>query len=411
MSSSRFATLALVLSSAAAVAQPPGEAGVTPAPLSKKTPVVVTYDKGLLFTAASGDYTLKLAFKAQVRFDSTRPTDPDDQFVSHFFVPRSRMVASGTMFGDSNRYRLELGLGEAGNFAYAKDVFLEKRVAAAPIWLRVGQWTRPFSRHEVVSDFTTELAERANVAAYAGVGRDIGIALHNDYETSPDGFEWVVGVFNGFGGAGDRPALTATCTQEPSSTCTIPTPSTFPADFGPTAIARVGWNTGGIKGYSEGDLEGGGPRLAIGAAYKIDFANFAKGTQSTVAENLRQGLEADAMFKAYGFSLEGGVYALKLRAADTACAAFVQPGFFVVPKVLELAARLSYAPSGAQHQTETRIAIDWYWRGHAWKWSTDLGRIELSGVAASPVIGARAATAAIPAHTELQLRTMLQLVL
>jgi hypothetical protein len=221
--------------------------------------------------------------------------------------------------------------------------------------------------------------------------------VHNDYEKSPEGLEWVAGVFNSFSGASERPALSTTCTQNAMTgviTCTTPPPTNFPADFGPTLVLRAGWNVGKIKGYSEGDLEGGAPRLAFGVSYKVDLANMD-------SNNLSHGLEADAMFKAYGFGLELGMYMMKIKKTDAQYGAFVQPGYFIIPKHAQVAARFAYAPVGARKQIEVRGAFNWYWEGHNWKWATDLGFVQLTDK--DPVT-------MVEDKPDLQLRSMLQLV-
>jgi hypothetical protein len=364
--------------------------------------VAVTYDRGLSFAAGDGSFGLRLSFRNQLRFETTRPTADGGEFSSRFLIPRSRLQAEGHVFGKDNRYKLEFGLGDAGSFSFVKDLYIDKRVTG-PVWFRAGQWRRPFNRQELVSDFASELNERANTATFVGGGRDLGVGVHNDYEKSPAGLEWVVGIFNRFNGGADRPSLGTSCTQNAMTgaiTCVTPTPTNFPADFGPAVVVRAGWNTGGIRGYSEGDLEGGPPRLAVGVGYKIDLANFAKDEQDTFADNTSHGLQADAMFKANGFGLLLGVYMMKLKAADAQYGVLVQPGYFVLPKRAQVAARFAYAPVGARKQVEARAAFSWYWQGHTWKWSTDVGMLKLTGE--DPVT----MTSNKP---DLQLRSMLQL--
>lgn len=384
-----------------------------PAPITDAPPLRVTYDKGLAFAAPDGAFALKLAFRNQLRFESTRPTEDGAQFQSRFSIPRARFQAEGHVFGPTHRYKLELGLGDTGSFAFVRDLFIDKRVSAAPVWLRAGMWKRPFNRQELVSDFASEFNERAITAAFAGGGRDLGLAVHNDYEKSPDGLEWAVGIFNAFSGSAERPQQTTTCTTNPTTgavTCTTTAPTTVPADFAPAIVARAGWNTGGIKGYSEGDLEGGPLRVAVGASYKIDLGNFAKQREASVADNLSHGLQADAMIKAHGASLQLGVYMMKLpasrasnRSADAGFGAFAQAGYMLVPARMQVAGRVAIAPDARaedRDQLEARVAFNLFWEGHTWKWATDAGILQLTG---------EDPTTMTSDDPELQLRSMLQL--
>ena len=402
------------------LAQPELPPGVPPPPVSstKPTPTIaaprpeppehavqVSYDKAVAIATRDGQFAVKLSFRSQLRFESVRPTESNSQFVSHFSIPRSRLQVEGRAFGNDNRYKLEFGLGDAGSFSFVKDLYVDKRLASGPVWLRAGQWKRPFNRQEMVSDFASEFNERANTATFVGGGRDLGVAIHNDLEKSPAGVEWMAGVFNTFNGGADRPAVATTCTQNTMTgaiTCTTPAPTNFPSDFGPSVVVRAGWNTGEIKGYSEGDLDGGPLRLAVAASYKIDLANFAKRKEASVSDNLSHGLEADAMLKAHGLAVEVGLYVMKQKSADAQYGVLVQPGYFVVPKHGEIAARFAYAPVGARKQIEARAAFNWYWQGHAWKWATDAGFVKLTKE--DPVTRATDSP-------DVQVRSMLQLTL
>ncbi len=376
---------------------------IVEAPKPAKKTMTVVYDKGLLISTSDDAFSLRTSFRTQVRFESFRASESGNEFASKFSVPRTRLQVEGNAWGPTNRYKLEFAFGDLGSFSFVKDVFIEKQLAA-PVWLRAGQWKRPFNRQELVSDFGSELNERANTAAFVGGGRDLGVALHNDYEKSPEGLEWVLGAFNGFNGGADRPVVTTTCTQNAMTgviTCTTPPPTTVPIDFGPAIVARIGWNVGKVKGYTEGDLEGGPPRLAVGLSYKIDLANFAQGKEKSKRDNESHGLEADVMFKAGGFGLELGAYAMKIKSADAQYGVLVQPGFFVVPQHFQIAGRFAYAPVGARKQLEGRAAFNYYWQGHNWKWATDVGFLKLTSEDAMGVKD----------KPDYQLRSMLQLML
>lgn len=376
------------------VAPLPPETPPAPPPASTGSEIGVRYHRGLTFATADGDFELRVGFRNQIRFDSHRTTDDGDEFASRFSVPRSRLQVDGNFLGESNRYKMEFSFGDLGSFSFVRDLFVEKRLSKAPVWIRAGQWKRPFNRQELVSDFASEFNERANVASFAGGGRDIGVAIHNDYEKSPEGLEWVFGVFNGFNGGSDRPVISTTCSQSATPEpiiCSTLAPTNLRSDFGPALVARIGWNVGKIKGYSEGDLEGGSSRLAVGFSYKIDLANLS----STSA--LSHGLQVDAMFKRAGLGVLVGGYAMKLQSADMQFGALVQPGYFVIPKRLQVAARFAYAPVGSRDQIEGRAAFNWHWEGHSWKWATDVGAVKLTG-----------GSSAMTSPADLQLRTMLQ---
>lgn len=365
-------------------ALPSASAGAQP------TSVSATYDEGLKLASEDGRYELELSLKNQVRFTSTRSLDDDGQFLNAFSIPRTRLGAEGHFFGEDNRFKLEASLGDNGSYGFLKDFYVDRRLAASGVWFRAGQWKRPFNRAELISDFASEFNERSIQNELAGGGRSLGIAVHDDYEKSPAGIEWVVGVFNTFNGGSDRPQLSTTCVADPLTgdiDCATMGPTTVPRDFGPTLVARIGFNSPNMKGYSEGDLEGGPLRYAVGASYKIDLANFARGDQDSWADNTSHGLELDTLIKVMGFSFEAGVVMMKIEDADPRYGVYAQPGMMLVPRTLQVAGRFALTtleeagPTGTvdREEIEARAALSYYFHGHAWKLLSDAGFLVLTG--------------------------------
>ena len=98
----------------------------------EKPAVNATYDGGLKLSSADEQYELKLQFRNQLRFEPVRPLE-GNQFINKFYLPRIRLQAEGHVFGKSNRYKLEVGLGDAGSFSFVKDVFVERKLADAGV--------------------------------------------------------------------------------------------------------------------------------------------------------------------------------------------------------------------------------------------------------------------------------------
>jgi phosphate-selective porin OprO and OprP len=377
----------------AAFEPPMAEPEVVEAKPDDKPALAVTYDGGTKLATDDGKFQLKLLFRNQLRFESNRSFDEEtamrhNQFRSAFYIPRSRFQVEGHIFGKDNRYKMELGLGDQGSFSFLKDMYVDKRLGVSPTYLRFGQWKRPFNRAEIVSDFGSTFNERSIQNELAGGGRSLGVAVHNDYERAPVGLEWVVGVFNTFNGTGDRPEITTTCMQDMTGaiTCTSSRPSTVPADFGPTVVARVGWNSEQSRGYSESDLEGGPLRYGVGASYKVDLANLTKGMRDSWADNTSHGLEVDANIKVDGFSVTGGAVMMKIKDAHPEYGFYLQPALFVVPKHVEIGGRFALVTltlPGAmpieRSQVEARAAVNYYMQGHTFKLASDGGFVMLTG--------------------------------
>lgn len=379
--------LALLLTSATALAQPAEPVPpVEPAPPEEAAPadaaveataaaepaavdggaISAKYDKGFTLETADGQFEMKTGIRGQLRIESRRPEG--GEFSSAFMVPRLRLQIEGHAFGPANLYKVEFDMANKG-FSLLKDYFYEHAFSDS-LRLRLGQWKRPFNRQELISDFGSEFLERSITNEFAGGGRDLGVAVHNNYEKSPEGIEWAVGVFNA---ASEKPkqSVAVECTDPADiTTCTITpgTPSNVPADFGPMLVARVGFNRGGIKGYSDGDLEGGPLRFAVGASYKVNLADLAEDAQQHAAE-------VDALVKVQGLSVLAAGFLVKNPGVDAEFGALLQPGYFLVPKTYQVAGRFGLVTAGDEQLIEGLGVFNWHFHGHNYKAQLDGGVI------------------------------------
>jgi hypothetical protein len=330
------------------------------------------YDKGFILESPDGQFLMKTGVRAQLRVESRKPID-GGEFTSAFMIPRLRLQLEGHAYGQSNLYKLEFEMANRG-FALLRDFYYEHAFAPA-VRLRIGQWKRPFNRQEMTADFGSEFLERAITTEFIGSGRDQGIALHNDLEKSPEGIEWAVGVFNA---GSDRPRFTTTIDCEDpadASTCTVTpaAPTTVPADLGPMLVARAGFNHGGIKGYSDGDLEGGPFRYAVGAGYQVNLGDLT-------ADSQRHAAEIDALIKVEGISVLASGFVRKNGPADAQFGGLLQPGYMVVPRTYQLSARFAGHEEGDEWRIEMLGAFSWFFQGHSHKWQTDAGVVHTTGV-------------------------------
>jgi hypothetical protein len=398
-----------------------------PTPKQEQKPrVEVSYaTPGVLFESDDGSFEMKLMFRNQVRFESSRSFNDEtptrhNQFLSRFLIPRSRLQAEGHVFGEANRYKVELGMDDAGSFSFIKDMYIEKALTPAnDVFFRFGQWKRPFNRMEMVSDFSSTFNERSIENELAGGGRDVGFTINNEYEQSPEGIGFAVGLFNRTNGPQDRPTWTTACEQATPGgpiVCVNSRPTNVPVDFEPAFVARVDWNSPKIKGYSESDLEGGPLRYAVGASWKTGFANFSEGNRDSWYDNMSMAGEVDTIIKAYGFCFEGGFLATRVQSPDWKFGFYVQPSYLVIDTHLEVAGRFAWVQTIAdafqfvppqlsfgRDEIETRAAVNWYFHGHTFKVSSDGGFLLLLGDEGDPAVVTSSN------QPNLQLRVMLQL--
>jgi len=350
--------------------------------------MTASYDGGTILRSTDGKFELKFGGRMQTRYELTKSFADDGEANQQFAVPRTRVTMEGTAFTPRVRFKLEGSFGDNG-FARLRDFYIDGEIFPK-VWVRAGQFKRPWNRQEIVSDFATELPEKALTNDLANGGRDIGVMIHNMYDKSPEGLEWAIGLFNG---QGDRalPRVTTVCTDAmpPVCTSTVAPPTNLFGDWQPQLVARLGVNVGGIKGYSEADLEGGPLRLAAAVGYRL------LNIQDTEAAPLTHALEIDMMLKISGVDLNVAGFLLKVKERNTQFAGHVQAGAFLTPKRFQLVARFAANPlpvgsDGSQeYALEIRGGPQVYFWGHNLKISTDIGVVQSTAEGADPTLIAR----------------------
>lgn len=365
--------------SAPETAPPPPPEPEVPAPVPTPTPVPVPepaprpvekkpnvgYDKGFFLRSDDGKYSLKIEGRVQPFYTVTRTNEPKD-YLHAFEIRRARLVLGGNIHSKSLLYKFQADFGRGSVFLrdFHADVML-----ANDVWLRFGQWKRPFSRQQINSSGRLETSDRAITDRAFGAGRDIGVAIRNDYEKSPD-VEWTVGVFNGTGEASRIVSTTEIDPDTGEATTTTANPTNVPRKFKPAVIGRVGINRNGMKGYSEADLEGGPLRFGVGASVWLegDFDDDDKSNQKA---------ELDYIVKAEGFSTTGGIYYMTdqdgagvLDATSSLVGFHLQAGFMVVPKHWQVSARYALVndlladEKTTRDQHEITVGGNYYGFGH-----------------------------------------------
>jgi Phosphate-selective porin O and P len=329
------------------------------------------YDKGFFIRSADGKNELGIQARVQARFTYlSRDPGMND---ANFSIPRARLTLHGHLFGEDLSYKFQTDFGK-GN-ATLKDFYLDYQLLEDTLVLRVGQYKKPFSRQQLTSSGNQELVDRAITDKAFGAGRDIGFSLQNNFEKSPT-FEYSVGLFNG---TGDKPWFEGTGTSDVTTgevEITKGEFTTVPSTFNPTPVARVGYNHGELKGYSEADLEGGDLRFGVGASGLADL-NADQDDKSSVRGEL------DYVLKAQGFATTGAVYVSSVQSgagfSDRSLGALgfhVQAGY-VFDKTYQPVVRFALvSPKGSDNNTqELALGLSLYSEKHNFKWQTDVAAL------------------------------------
>ncbi len=323
----------------------------------------VGFADGFFIKAAGGKYTLRVSGGVQPAATLTRTTGPRD-WTGAFSVRRARLALDGNLHGKALRYGLQLDAG--GGVVSAQDLYLDVALGRR-LWLRAGQWKRPFSRQQLTPYHRLELGERALTDAVFGAGRDLGVAVHNDPGRA-SGLEWAVGVFNGTGAA---PWLGGTVATDPATgagTITDGGLTNVPRELAPAVVARVGLAEGGGDGYSEADLEGGPLRWGVAASAWLE-GDLDRDDASS------QRVQLDYHVKVAGFASTGGFYGMTRQTGaqpfstqELAAVGFhLQASYLVAPR-LHLAARYALidarAAAGGTAADQHELALGGTYHGH-----------------------------------------------
>jgi hypothetical protein len=346
------------------------EAPAPPAP----APALAGYDGGFFIKSDDGNFSLKIGGRGQVRYAYDYLDSGDDR--TAFAAERVRVDLSGHVFAKNVKYTIQSDFGKG--FVTLKDLIIDYGVSDG-LWLRAGQFKRPFSRQHITSSGRQELVDRAITDRFFGAGRDVGVAFHNDYTRSPR-IEWIAGVFNG---TGDRSRLSGDVVVDPvdgTGRVTGGGLSTVPAHMAPAVVGRVGYNHGGIRGYSEADLEGGPLRFAVAGSVLAELD--ADGDDQSGIRS-----ELDYIVKVHGLSSTGGVYVSTAQDGGTfadqslhAVGFHLQAGYLLAERY-GIAARYAHIfPEGADAQQEITVGFSIYQFKHNFKWQTDLGALSGAGL-------------------------------
>ncbi|HUH01192.1 MAG TPA: porin [Kofleriaceae bacterium] len=377
------APLVTLLGTAPALAQDaPPVPNPVPAPVPDAAPAA-GYDKGFFIRGADELFALKLQGRVQVRYSYEAIDGGEDD--SAFEIARARLTAAGHAYSKDIEYKLQVDFGK-GNVTL-QDFLVDYRLGGGDIYLRAGQWKRPFSRQQITSSGSLELVDRAITDKAFGGSRDIGLALHNDYETAPAGLEWVLGVFNG---TGDKPSFSGDVVVDPltgEGSVVGGGFSNVPAMFAPMIVTRVGWNNSAKEGYKEADFKGGPLRFGVGASALVEL-DADEDDESSVRG------EIDYFAKVSGFSTTGGVYVATAQDdvdfADQSYAAlgFHLQGGYLIDGTYQPAVRVAMVdPDGDDNNTlELAGGLSVYQFEHGFKWQTDVSLLAHEGSSTNDIL-------------------------
>ncbi len=339
--------------------------------------------KGFTFTSADRAFRMSVGGRLQARYSLTDQQDTaKSPNVSKWELKRMKFWLSGYAYTKELTYLVQTDLTQGGSSKLLEHAYLNYR-PIPELQLLAGQTKVPFGRQWLNSSGSQEFVDRSTASDMFRPGFDTGAKLHGDLFKSLLTYE-----IGGYGGGGQ---------------------STTRSSNKNAMAARITVNPFGPMPYSEGDLaQSSSPKLSLGADYYMNTlaatynatskadtleANnvYLAGSSGwlgkgmglfTTNENIDvKSFSVDTAFKWQGFSLQGEYLAgeadgrssgKKLRAAGW----YLQSGYFILPRTVELALRYSYVdPNRDQSgdlQSDTQGAISWYLNRHNLKLQADV---------------------------------------
>jgi phosphate-selective porin OprO and OprP len=321
----------------------------------------------LILDDKSGLFRVQFQSRVQTLYTFEKIKDGAGPAEQNFSIARARLTLKGHAYTKDLKYKFQPDFGK-GNVAL-KDFFIDYKAIDKTLHLRVGQYKRPFSRQQLTSSGSLEMINRALTDKAFGSGRDIGVMVHNNFEKSPD-FEYALGVFNG---TGDKANFSSKVeTSDDGDVKVSGKFSNVPDTFHPAVVARVGFNHGKVKGYKEGDLEGGDFRAGFGLSTLWDLD-----TDDTDDGEIRT--ELDGVVKVHHFSFTGGVYHAMAQ-DDTkftdqkydATGFHVQAGYVIGGTVQPVVRFARIDPTGDDNEVDAyTLGVSSYLFGRNVKWQNE----------------------------------------
>jgi phosphate-selective porin OprO and OprP len=324
------------------------------------------YKNGFFIKSADDKFKLTIQGRLQARY-SYEVLQGDDE--NAFSLPRARLTLKGHAFHKNLKYKFHSDYGKGA--VNMKDYYIDYGIVPKVLRLRVGQSKLPFSRQYINSSSRLSLVDRPITHDAFVPGRDIGFSFSNNYEKSPI-FEWAFGLYNG---TGDKGQLEGTVTTSSGAGEIVSGKfNNVPDVLNPAVVLRVGYNYGGIKGYSEADFEGGGLRFGLGASAVFNFD-----LDDDKDSSLRA--QADYIVKLHGFATSGAYYTKTNQTgagwgdqSSQAWGAYVQAGY-LFDKKYHPEVRYALVDTQTAQQTEMALGFCSYYRKHSVKWQSDVAQL------------------------------------
>ncbi len=316
-------------------------------------PAKVYYNGGTRIDFADVGFTAKINTLLQTRYTfSDNDEDVGDRNTSSFDINKARLSVGGNALHEEFAYYLNTDF--SGDTAELADGWVQWNGCD---WfsVKMGQFKTGISRQYNASEHTLQFADRSLASEYFDYGRQTG--AHFSTNLMDGALKLGAGIFNG-NSDGEGQNLSGKDTKH-------------------LGIVNARYNVmGKIDSNVEGDIDWTeAPAMDIGVAYA--HSQSENSISDTAMDQFDEDtINVDANFKSNGFSLHGEYFVSTAEGDNSDVEAdtqgfYVQGGYFLKPKTLEVAARYSLVDcddgkgsgdcSGFEHVNQVSASINYHW--------------------------------------------------
>lgn len=362
------------------------------------------YDHGFFIRTADDSFYLKTRIRTQFRYTGEQRQDRNrsvflNQRVhdkNSFEWERMRLYFTGWLWDKNLQYvfYLDASTNTGDGNVKAGDLYFDYQYAKGHK-IQWGQFLIPFGKQGVnAATFNQMFVDYSMAHAFFGPGQGIGIMPHGDLLNNK--LTYMAGVFNGVRNSIDDaslldPKMAIAARLEYHVLPGYDEIDETDLKYHETPAMDVAGSF--LYNQNDGDIGGTWGRNTMGytVADMIRAGRGAFGTSPDLGSELVQ-LGADIGFKYKGFSITGEYYFRHVdsdhywspwnrltaggRGTDSPQGGYVQAGYFIIPKKLEVAGRLSGVWGMGDKAMEETLGVNYYLKGHALKLSADITHID-----------------------------------
>ncbi len=320
-----------------------------------KLPLDIGFKKGFYLRTYDNNFSFVMNPLFQFRYTFEDFDDKEDN--SSFRIDRGRLVFHGNAYNPNINYFIQLETRSTGSKDGGKSVemidFFGDITYVPNAKLRFGQWLIPFNRQQTTPIWKLQMIDRSVANNEFNLGRQIGIMVHGEL------LDHKLEYYGGFWNGNFRNESRNDNNEH-------------------LWVFRASYNPFGIYAYAEGDLEYSvKPKAHISSSISfnsVDDATFALDDIGAVTadEIDKTQVAGELGFKYCGFSLISEYYYRKQSGVANANLIdhgfFVQAGYLLIPKRLELAGRYSLVEYDNELEKDAlrnaAVGVNYFFNGH-----------------------------------------------